>query len=72
MSCESIKPSGLPLGIQSFDQEDKEYAMAGEEFLFPNEAPVSRYIRVKVLRNWSDSHFINFQQMWLFGQDEND
>ncbi|MDR2562613.1 MAG: DUF4959 domain-containing protein [Prevotellaceae bacterium] len=72
MTCESIKPSGLPLGIESFDEEDKTYAMAGEEFMFPNEAPVSRYIRIKVLRNWSDSHFINFQQMWLFGQDEND
>ena len=72
MLCESIKPSGMPLGIESFDEEDKEYAMAGEEFLFPAEAPISRYIRIKVLRNWSDTRFINFQQMWFFGQDDTD
>ena len=51
--CESIKPSGLPLG--SVTQEDIDYSAAGEVFLFPEGTPAVRYIRIKILENWSGS-----------------
>lgn len=51
--CESIKPSGLPLG--SVTQEDIDYSAAGESFTFPEDTPGVRYIRIKILENWSGS-----------------
>lgn len=53
MDCESYKPSGLPAG--QFSNEDKEYATAGEEFIFPIETPAVRYIRFKAVSTFSES-----------------
>lgn len=63
---ESVKPSGSPAG--QYTNEDKEYAMRGEEFTFPLDAPPVRYIRFKLLRNWSDTDFINFAEITFWGQ----
>lgn len=50
LSGVSIKPSGLPNGQLS--EEDKAYALAGEEYSFPEQTPAVRYIRIKVLDTW--------------------
>ena len=64
--CQSIKPSGLPLGVKN--SEDIEYANRGEEFEFPLGLPPMRYIRVKVLSTFSGNKFIHTQQMWFWGK----
>lgn len=61
MICESIKPSGLPVGGRS--SEDIEYAKAGEEFVFPVGTPTVRYLRFKLLENWGDSHFMTIAEL---------
>jgi hypothetical protein len=50
MTCVSVKPSGLPLGTVS--DEDRVYAAAGEEYVFPDSIPPVRYIRIKLLATW--------------------
>ncbi|SFK56227.1 protein of unknown function [Porphyromonadaceae bacterium KH3CP3RA] len=49
--CHSVKPSGLPLGQNS--AEDEAYAAAGEEFVFPRDIPEVRYVRFEMLESWS-------------------
>ncbi len=48
--CQSVKPSGLPLGQTT--EEDLAYALAGETFSLDPAAPPVRYIRIKVLDTW--------------------
>jgi hypothetical protein len=50
MTCQSIKPSGLPLGQTT--AADVAYAAAGQEFIFPAGLPPVRYIRIKVITNY--------------------
>ncbi|MEA4916861.1 DUF5000 domain-containing lipoprotein [Proteiniphilum sp.] len=49
--CRSFKPSGLPLGQNS--AEDEAFAAAGEEFVFPRDIPTVRYVRFEMLESWS-------------------
>lgn len=63
--CESIKPSGLPVG--QISNEDKEYAIAGEEFVFPMDAPAVRYIRIKALSTFAGTSFIHLTEVTFFG-----
>lgn len=51
MECTSKKPSGLPQGQNS--SEDEEYAARGEEFSFPRGIPDVRYVRFEMIRSWS-------------------
>ncbi|MEC3878964.1 DUF4998 domain-containing protein [Parapedobacter sp. 10938] len=53
LTCESFKPSGLPVGQRS--PEDIEYAQAGDLFEFAEDVPEVRYIRVKVLETWGNT-----------------
>jgi len=55
LTCESIKPSGLPTGQTS--EEDVAYAKAGERFVFPEGTPAVRYIRIKVLETWGEDNW---------------
>ncbi|WP_188505382.1 DUF4998 domain-containing protein [Parapedobacter pyrenivorans] len=68
MTCESVKPSGLPVGERS--SEDIAYAQAGEEFVFPEGTPKVRYLRFKLLENWGDSHFMTIAELsfWTNGR----
>jgi hypothetical protein len=50
MDCESIKPSGLPLGENT--NEDIAVARDGEDFVNSPLNPKVRYIRIKVLLTW--------------------
>lgn len=69
MDCESIKPSGLPLGQTT--NEDLEYAKGtdglGEEFKFPITAPPVRYIRMEILKNWGGTDFFHAIEITFWG-----
>lgn len=65
MTCNSIKPSGLPVGQVS--AEDKAWAAAGEEFINSPMNPKVRYIRIKALQSWSDGDFLHISELQFFG-----
>ncbi|MEO6723388.1 MAG: DUF5000 domain-containing lipoprotein [Ferruginibacter sp.] len=69
MDCESIKPSGLPVG-QTTD-EDLNYAKGtdglGEEFTFPASTPAVRYIRLELQKNWSGTDFFHAIEITFWG-----
>ncbi len=65
-TCESYKPSGLPVG--QFSNEDKEYASAGEEFVFPADVPAVRYIRFKALSTFTGVKFIHLMEVTFYGK----
>jgi hypothetical protein len=69
MECESIKPSGLPMG--QFSAEDQALVAAGEEFVCSPEMPAVRYLRMKVLENWSGGDFFHLMEIEVYGQVEN-
>lgn len=66
LACQSIKPSGLPPGENT--EEDRVYAAAGEEFLFPVDAPPVRYIRWKTLENWGSVSHVNITEIDMYGE----
>ena len=63
--CESKKPSGLPVG--QISSEDIEYAMAGEEFVFPMDVQAVRYIRIKALSTFAGTAFIHLTEVSFWG-----
>lgn len=64
-----IKPSGLPVGQLS--QEDRDKGAAGEQMNVPLTMPKVRYIRVKILRTWTDGGYAaNIQEMRFWGNDK--
>ncbi len=72
MRCESKKPSNLPLG--SVTDEDRQYARGtdglGEEFTFPLSAPPVRYIRMEILKNWSNTDFFHVYEITFWGNEQ--
>lgn len=66
MECNSYKPSGSPPGENT--NEDLEYARAGEEFLFPEDAPPVRYLRWVTHENWGNVTHVNITEIDVFGQ----
>ena len=64
--CTSIKPSNLPLG--QYSSEDLEYQSKGEEFSFPKETPVIRYIRFEMLQSWSGMKCSVISELSFWGQ----
>jgi hypothetical protein len=67
LDCESVKPSGLPLGQSS--SEDLAYAMAGEQFVFPAGTPPVRFIRFKTLNTWSGNDFVHIAELSFWTHD---
>lgn len=65
LDCESIKPSGLPIGQVS--NEDRAYAAKGEGFVFPLDAPPVRYIRVNILSTWGGDDYSHCMEMTFWG-----
>lgn len=65
MDGESVKPSGLPMGQQS--PEDLALVGAGEEFVFPENIPDVKYIRIKVLQTWSGAKSFYVMQVGFWG-----
>lgn len=65
MDCESVKPSGLPLG--QYSSEDQTWAVSGEEFINSPENPPVRYIRILVTEDWSGGDFLHLSELEVFG-----
>jgi len=65
-SYESQKPSKLPVGQLS--DQDIAYAKAGEEFNFDASAAPVRYIRIKVLENWSGGGIMQIMELQFWGK----
>ena len=65
VECESIKPSGSPIGTVT--NEDREYAMRGHEFMIPLDAPPVRYIRIKVLNTWGGAAYSHVMELSFWG-----
>lgn len=65
VSYEQVKPSGLPRGQLS--AEDQAAAAAGETVIFPIDVPEVRYIRWKTLQNWSGGTYVNFNEIMMWG-----
>lgn len=65
MTCNSKKPSGLPLGVTTND--DIAAAQAGEDFTFPISSQAFRYLRFKVTSTYGNSTSINFAELTLWG-----
>jgi hypothetical protein len=68
IACESVKPSGLPLG--QYSDEDIALVTAGEEFVCPPEMPAVRYMRLKALENWTGGDFFHIMELEVYGQIE--
>ena len=65
IDCESIKPSGFPLGQLSL--EDEELARNGEDFICdPNNPPV-RYLRIVAKRTWADGANFQIGEVGIYG-----
>ncbi|HEY9562081.1 MAG TPA: DUF5000 domain-containing lipoprotein, partial [Anseongella sp.] len=62
--CESVKPSGLPIGQMT--DEDLDRFEAGDEFAFEG-APEIRYFRLAVHETWDGSGFVNLNEITLWG-----
>lgn len=69
MSGESKRPSGLEAGA-AITTEDQAYALAGEEFEFPLDAPAVRYLRFKLISTWSGSSGVHINELTFWGQIE--
>jgi len=61
---ENIKPSGLPYGQQT--TEDFEAGKQGFDFYF-DDAPKIRYLRVKCIRNWEGTTWMEIKELEFFG-----
>jgi hypothetical protein len=63
--CESIKPSGLPLG--QTNDEDLAVGQNGEDFPIPVAAAPIRYLRIKVLKTWADGDNFQIGEIEVYG-----
>lgn len=64
-----VKPSNLPIG--QISQEDLDAAAAGEQMDIPLTAPRVRYIRVKILKTWTEGGYAaNIAEMSFWGNDQ--
>lgn len=65
MKCESIKPSGLPIGQNT--EEDIARARDGEDFYNSADNPAVRYVRIKVLRTWAGGDNFQINEIEIYG-----
>lgn len=69
LSGVSEKPSGPgATAFANLSTEDLALAHAGEEFEFPLEVPLVRYIRFRTLRTWTDSNSSFLGELTFWGQ----
>ena len=64
LSCEVLKPSGLPLGTEN--NADNTAGSVGFSFDFDEDTPPYQYLRLKCLQNWMGSYFIEIQNMSMW------
>jgi hypothetical protein len=65
MDCESIKPSGLPVGENT--NEDNDVARDGEDFSNSPLNPKVRYIRIRVLEAWVQGDNFQSGEIQVYG-----
>jgi hypothetical protein len=70
IDCESIKPSGLPMGENT--NEDIAVARDGEDFINYMSDLKVHYIRIKVLRTWAGGDNFQVGEIEIFGDDRQD
>jgi hypothetical protein len=58
---ENIKPSGLPVG--SLTDDDRTAARNGDEVVFEDNQPTTRYIRIVCLQNWIGNSNMCFSEV---------
>ncbi len=63
--CKMIKPSGLPLGVNS--DEDLALLPIGHDFVIPDDKPEIRYLRIVMLETWTNSSFSYLAEFNLYG-----
>jgi hypothetical protein len=63
--CESVKPSGLPLG--QTNDEDLAVGQNGEDFPIPVVAAPLRYLRIKVLETWANGDNFQIGEIEVYG-----
>lgn len=67
--CESVKPSGLPEGTVT--SEDQQFAgVDGEEFEFADGLPPVRYIRFRTIRVWGALDHMYIAELTFWGKPE--
>lgn len=66
-TCTSVKPSGGPTGVNTKDDIDA--AARGEEYNIPLTAPKFRYMRIRILENWSGGSQGHIAEMKFYGND---
>lgn len=64
-TCEVEKPSGAPVGETT--PADDAAGTAGWSFDMPDEAPKYKYLRIRNLRNWRGSYFMQMRQIQVWG-----
>jgi hypothetical protein len=64
LTCEVVKPSGLPLGQEN--NADATAGSSGFTFDFDEDLPPYQYLRLKCLQNWVGSYFIEIQNMSMW------
>lgn len=64
---DSFQPSGQ--GPGNVSNEDNEFAAAGEEFEFPIDVPVTRYVRIVVYETWGGSTIAQGAEIKFWGQE---
>lgn len=62
--CESIKPSGSPIGTNT--DEDIDHFWAGDEYTFDEPVEI-RYFRFAVYSTWDGAGYIDFSEMTFWG-----
>ena len=66
--CEAIKPSGGDGPLGPVTAEDQQAILDGDEFLFPDDIPPVRYLRIKVTLIWlAGNGCIHFVEMAYWG-----
>lgn len=65
MDCTSTKPSGLPIGQNT--SEDEYVAINGEDFINSPTNPKVRFIRILVNRTWAGGDNFQISELQIFG-----
>lgn len=64
-TCLVVKPSGTPNGTNT--AADDVSGNVGWSFDMPDEAPKYKYLRIRNLRNWRGSYFMQMRQIQVWG-----
>jgi hypothetical protein len=64
-TCESVKPSGLPLGESN--DEDLAVGQNGEDFSIPVRFDAMRYLRIRVIRTWANGDNFQIGELEIYG-----